>query len=144
MKPAFATAFLVSTLVAGAFSAGASGQTADFRCPAAGTEFTHRSGDSSSVHVALGQQGNACPIRSMSGGKTDTVRRHWGPIGSVDAAGDFYAAGLDLESLWPQKVGNRIRQTVKATGRDGQPYSSDLTVTVAAYEKITVPAGSLS
>ena len=142
MKPSISSAFLASTLVVGGFSAGAAAQTADFRCPAAGTAFTYKSGDSSSVHVASGQEGNACLIESMSGGKTETVRLHWGLIGSVDAAGESYAGGLDLKTLWPLKIGNRIQQTVKATGRDGKPYSSDVTVTVAAYEKITVPAGT--
>ena len=132
MKTAFSTAFLASTLVVGAFSTGAFAQNADFRCPAAGTAFTYKSGDTSSVHVAAGREGNTCLIKATSGGKTETVRVHWGLIGSVDAAGDSYAGSLDLTSLWPLKVGNRIQQTVKATGRDGKPYSSDVTVTVAA------------
>lgn len=142
MKPALSTAVLASTFLVAAFSAGASAQTADFHCPATGTEFTYKSRDTSSVHVAAGQDGNTCLVKATSGGKTETVRVHWGLIGSIDAAGDSYAGGLDLKSLWPLKVGNKIQQTVKATGRDGKPYSSDVTVTIAAYEKVTVPAST--
>jgi hypothetical protein len=67
---------------------------------------------------------------------------HWGLVGSVDAAGESYARALDLKSLWPLKVGNKISQTVNGTGYDSKPYTTMVTITVAAYEKITLPAGS--
>jgi hypothetical protein len=70
------------------------------------------------------------------------LREHWGLIGAVDAAGESYVRGLDLKSLWPLKVGNTITQTVKGVGYDGKPYTTKVTVTVAAYEKVTVPAGT--
>lgn len=123
-------------------AAGASAQTSEFRCPAAGTTLTYKAGERNSVHVASGQEGNACLVRATADGKTETVRLYWGLLGSVDAAGDSYARAIDLKSLWPLKVGNKTQQTVKAIGRDGKPYSSDVTLTVAAYEKVTVPAGT--
>lgn len=70
MKPAFSTALLASTLLTVAVSAGALAQTADLRCPAAGTALTYKSGDTSSVHVASGQEGNTCLVKSTSGGET--------------------------------------------------------------------------
>lgn len=122
--------------------AGASAQTAEFRCPTPGTEFTYQTGGASSVRVVTGQDGNTCLARSRSDGRTEDVKIHWGLIGSVDAAGKSYARGVDLKALWPLKVGNTTRQTFTATGREGGTYTSDVTMTVAAYEKVDVPAGT--
>lgn len=135
------TTFIALAGAVGGASA-ASAQTADFRCPTPGTAFTYQGGDRTSVHLASGQEGNVCQVRAIADGKTETVRLYWGLLGSVDEAGDSYARAIDLKSLWPLKVGNRTQQTVNATGRDGKPYSSTVTLTVAAYEKITVPAGT--
>ena len=96
----------------GSSSAGVSAQSADFRCPAAGTELTDRGSDTSSVRVASGQESNACLVKSQSGDRSETVRPHWGLIGSVDAAGESYAAGLDLEPLWPLKAPGRSFSTL--------------------------------
>lgn len=70
------------------------------------------------------------------------LREHRGLVGSVDAAGESYVRGLDLKSLWPLKVGNKISQTVNGIGYDGKPYTTTVTITVAAYEKVTVPTGT--
>jgi hypothetical protein len=129
-----------------AFASTAHAQTAEFKCPAAGTEFTYKTGGPEVVMVATGQeegkQGNVCLYSSASPGHAETVRVHWGLIGSVDAAGEAFVQGIDLKSLWPLKAGNTTTQTVSATGRDGKPYSSTVTLTVFAAEKITVPAGT--
>lgn len=137
-------ALATSITLAGALlgAASASAQTAEFRCPAPGTAFTYKGGDRTSVHVASGQDGNVCLVRAAADGKTETVRLYWGLLGAVDEAGDSYARAVDLKSLWPLKVGNRTQQTVNAIGRDGKPYSSDVTLTIAAHEKVTVPAGT--
>ncbi len=81
-------------------------------------------------------------VRATADGKTETVRLYWGLLGAVDEAGDSMRAPSISKSLWPLKVGNRTQQTVNAIGRDGKPYSSDVTLTVAAHEKVTVPAGT--
>jgi hypothetical protein len=140
---------IVATVVAGAvlsLAGAAHAQTAAFKCPATGTEFTYKTSGPDSIVVATGQEGsqpgNVCLSRSTSGGRTATVRVHWGLIGSVDPAGESFVQGIDLKSLWPLKVGNRTTQTVSATGRDGKAYSSTVTMTVAAFEKVTVPAGT--
>lgn len=130
----------IAALVGGAMSASA--QTAEFKCPAVGTEFTYKTNGPESVVAVTGQDGNVCLAKSTSAGRTETLRVHWGLIGSVDAAGESFARGIDLKSLWPLKVGNKTAQTVNATGRDGKAYTSSVTVTVAAYEKVTVPAGT--
>jgi hypothetical protein len=129
-------------IAACALGGAAHAQTAAFKCPAAGAEFTYRTSGPESVVVATGQEGNVCLSSSTSAGRTATVRVHWGLIGSVDPAGESFVQGIDLKSLWPLKVGNRTTQTVSATGRDGKAYSSTVTMTVAAFEKVTVPAGT--
>jgi len=122
--------------------ASVSAQTADFRCPVPGTEFTFKSGSTSSTSTVTGQDGNVCLVTSVSDGRTAQVRLHWGLLGSVEAAGESYARGIDLKSLWPLKVGNKTEQTVTAIGHDGKSYTTKVTMTVAAYEKVTVPAGT--
>ena len=117
-------------------------QTAEFKCPDKGTIFVTRSDGADDQAVASGQEGDACVSQRTSGGKAMTLREHWGVIGSVDAAGESYARGLDLKSLWPLKVGNKLSQTVNGVGYDGKPYSTPVTITIAAYEKVTVPAGT--
>lgn len=134
-------AFLAVATAVFAVGATAHAQTAAFKCPPAGTEFTYKTNGPDSVVVATGQEGNVCLTRSTSAGRTETVRVHWGVIGSVDAAGESYVQGIDLKSLWPLGVGNKTTQTVSSTGRDGKAYTSTVTMTVAAYEKITIPAG---
>ena len=125
-----------------AFAATASAQTAEFKCPAAGTELTYRSAGANSVRVSTGQEGNACLSKSTAAGTTEQVRVHYGLIGSVDAAGESYVKGIDLKSLWPLKVGNKTVQIFNVTGRDGKSYSNNVTMSVAGYEKVTVPAGT--
>jgi hypothetical protein len=117
-------------------------QTAEFKCPAKGTTFITRGDGIDTSAVATGQDGDACTSERVSNGKTIVLREHWGLIGSVDAAGESYVRGLDLKSLWPLKVGNRISQRVNGVGYDGKPYTTTVTITVAAYEKVTVPAGT--
>lgn len=137
MKSMIAAA-LLATIVASVARA----QTAEFKCPASGTQFTYKGGPSDRVVTATGQDGTVCLFSAASDGKTETVRVHWGLVGSVDASGESYARGLDLKSLWPLKVGNRITNTVSLVGRDGKTYTPTVTIVVAAYEKVTVPAGS--
>ena len=139
MRSAFAAAVAV-----GAVAVGTAGhaQTAAFKCPPPGTEFTYMTSGPASVVVATGQEGDVCLTRSTSAGRTEVVRVHWGLVGSVDSAGESFVQAIDLKSLWPLKVGNTTTQTVSSTGRDGKAYSSTVTMTVAAYEKITVPAGT--
>ena len=138
MKLIIATAF-AATL---SFSAVASAQTAEFKCPATGTEFTFRSGGVDSKSVAAGQEEGVCLLKRGGGDREVVVRTYWGLVGSVDAAGESFVRGLDLKSLWPLKVGNKTVQTVNGVGYDGKPYTTNITITVAAYEKITVPAGT--
>jgi hypothetical protein len=119
----------------------AAAQTADFKCPAVGTQFSYKAGDIERVSTATGQDGNVCLFSSTSAGKTEALRVHWGLIGSVDPQGEAFAGGLDMKSLWPLKVGNKITNAVTVR-RDGKSYTSTVTMTVAAYEKVTVPAGT--
>jgi hypothetical protein len=121
MKSAFAAAVAVAAFAIGTAS---HAQTAAFKCPPSGTEFTYMTSGPDSVVVATGQEGNVCLTRSMSAGRSETVRVHWGLIGSVDAAGESFVQGIDLKSLWPLKVGNTTTQTVSSTGRDGKAYTS--------------------
>jgi len=137
MKFTIAAAVL-ATAVAGTASA----QTAEFKCPASGTQFTYKGDSFQAVNTATGQEGNACLFSRTSNGKTETLRVHWGLIGSVDAQGDSFANGIDLKSLWPLKVGNTTTSTVTVVGRDGKSYTSTVTMLVAASEKVTVPAGT--
>ena len=137
MKPILA-ALVLSCAGAG----GASAQTADFKCPAIGTQFSFQGGPLARVVTATGRDGNVCLFSSLSDGKTEALRVHWGLIGSVDPQGESYARGVDLKSIWPLKVGNTITSKVNAVGRDDKSYTATVTVTVAAYEKITVPAGT--
>ena len=137
VKSTIAVAVL-ATVVAGAASA----QTAEFKCPASGTQFTYKGDNFGGVNTATGQDGNACLFSRTSDGKTETLRVHWGLVGSVDAQGDSFANGLDLKSLWPLKVGNTTTNTVTVVGRDGKSYTSTVTVVVAGSEKVTVPAGT--
>jgi hypothetical protein len=136
MKSIIAAAILAT--VAGAASA----QTAEFKCPANGTQFTYKGDNFGGVNTATGQDGNACLFSRVSNGKTETLRVHWGLIGSVDAQGDSFANGIDLKSLWPLKIGNTTTSTVTVVGREGKSYTSTVTMLVAAFEKITVPAGT--
>jgi hypothetical protein len=124
------------------FPAVASAQTADFKCPATGTVFTFRSGGVDTQSTATGQDGDVCLIQRGSGDTETKVRMYWGLVGSVDAAGESFVRGLDLKSLWPLEVGNKTVQTVNGVGYTGQPYTSNVTITVAAYEQVTVPAGT--
>jgi hypothetical protein len=137
MKFTIAVAILAAT-VAGTASA----QTAEFKCPASGTQFTYKGDNFGGVNTATGQDGNTCLFSRNSDGKTETLRVHWGLIGSVDAQGDTFANGIDLKSLWPLKVGNTTTNTVTVVGRDGKSYTSTVTMVVAASEKVTVPAGT--
>jgi hypothetical protein len=139
MKLIVATAVAISAF---AFATAAHAQTAAFKCPATGTEFTYKTSGPDSVVVATGQEGDVCLSKSTSARRTQTVRVHWGLIGSVDPAGESFVQGIDLKSLWPLKVGNKTTQTVSSTGRDGKAYTSTVTMTVAASEKVTVPAGT--
>jgi hypothetical protein len=131
-------AIMFATAVAG----GAAAQTAEFKCPAPGAQFTYKSGSLDRVSTATGKVGNVCLFNSTSDGKAGILRVHWGLVGSVDAQGESFANGLNLGSLWPLKVGNTITNTVTVVGRDGKPYTSVVTVAVTAYEKVTVPAGT--
>jgi len=137
MKLVVAT--VAATLV---FASIAQAQTAAFTCPATGTAFTFKGDGHESIVVATGRDGDVCLAKRTSGGQSEALRVHWGLIGSVDAAGESYIQGIDLKSLWPLKVGNETMQTVSSMGRDGKAYTSNVTMTVAAYEKITVPAGT--
>ena len=101
MKFFIATAFVATQ----SFSAVASAQTAEFKCPATGTEFTFRSGGVDAKSVASGQEDGVCLVKRGTGDKAVTVRMYWGLVGSVDAAGESFVKGLDLKSLWPLKVG---------------------------------------
>lgn len=136
MKLALSLAALLAT------TATSFAQTAEFKCPAVGAEFTMRGSEGDSQMVAAGQDGNVCLFKSTKAGKTVDLRAHWGLVGSVDAAGESFSKGLDLKSLWPLKVGNKSSSTVNGTGYDGKPYTANVAVTVAAYEKVTVPAGT--
>jgi hypothetical protein len=137
MKSIVAAAIL-ATVVAGAASA----QTAEFKCPASGTQFTYKAGPVERINTVTGQDGNVCLLSSISDGKTEALRVHWGLVGSVDTQGESFAAGLDMKSLWPLKVGNKTTNAVTVIGRDGKSYTSTITMVVAAYEKVTVPAGT--
>ena len=137
MKSTVAAA-IVAMGVAGAASA----QTAEFKCPASGTQFTYKAGPAERINTVTGQDGNVCLVSSISDGKTEALRVHWGLVGSVDAQGESFAGGLDLKSLWPLKVGNTTTNSVTVIGRDGKSYTSTITLVVAAYEKVTVPAGT--
>jgi hypothetical protein len=139
MKIAILSAAFVASISAGPV---AFAQTAEFKCPDKGTIFVTRSGGEDEQTVATGQEGGACTSQRTSGGMAMVLREHWGLVGSVDAAGESYVRGLDLKSLWPLKVGNKISQTVNGIGYDGKPYTTTVTITVAAYEKVTVPAGT--
>jgi hypothetical protein len=79
---------------------------------------------------------------SLTDGKTEALRVHWGLVGSINEQGESCARGLDLKSLWPLKVGNTITNTVNGIGRDGKSYTATVTVAVTACEKVTVPAGT--
>ncbi len=133
-----ALAALLGTAVAGSACA----QTASFQCPAGGAQFTYKGDGFEKVNTASGQDGTVCLYDSLSNGKAETLRVHGGLVGSVDAQGESFAKDLDLKALWPLKVGNKITNTVTVVGRDGKSYTSTVTMTVAAYEKVTVPAGS--
>src|SRR5262245_55856153 len=137
MKPIFA-ALVLSIASAGVASA----QTAEFKCPAVSTQFSYTGGPWERVLTSTGQDGGVCLFNSLSEGKTEALRVHWGLVGSINAQGESYARGLNLKSLWPLKVGNTITNTVNGIGRDGKSYTSTVTVAVAAYEKLTVPAGT--
>lgn len=139
MKIALLSAALVAAISVGS---AAVAQTAEFKCPDKGTIFVTRSGGVDEQTVATGQEGDACTSRRTSGGTAMVLREHSGLVGSVDAAGESYVRGLDLKSLWPLKVGNKISQPVNGIGHDGKPYTTTVTITVAAYEKVTVPAGT--
>ena len=132
----------LTTAFAAALASTAAAQTADFKCPAAGTQFTYKGGAFERVLTATGQDGKVCLFSSVSNGKTEALRVHWGLVGSVDAQGEAFATGLDLGSLWPLKVGNKITNTVSLVGRDGKTYTSTVSLIVAAYEKVAVPAGT--
>lgn len=134
--------FIASLAATAAFASAAQAQTAEFKCPAAGTEFTVVSAGVESKMVAGGQEGTVCLGKSTSGGNTRDLRTHYGVIGSVDAAGESYAKGIDLAPLWPLKVGNKVQATVNGVGYNGQPYTAVVAIAVAAYEKVTVPAGT--
>lgn len=132
--------FVVAILAAAAGSAAA--QTAELKCPAAGTQLTYKGGSFDKVITATGQDGIVCLYSSVSDGKTESLRVHGGLIGSVDAQGEAFAGGLDLKALWPLKVGNKTTKTITLVGRDGKSYTSTVTVAVVAYETVTVPAGT--
>ncbi len=135
---------IVSTLAAAAAFAAttASAQTAEFKCPAVGTVLTVRGFDGESQTTASGQDGTVCLFKSTKAGQTKDLRVYYGLVGSVDAAGESFSKGLDLKGLWPLKVGNKTVSTVNGTGYDGKAYTATVTITVAAYEKVTVPAGT--
>lgn len=137
MKSVALTA-LFATFAAGSVCA----QTASFQCPASGTQFSYKGDGLEKVNTASGQDGTVCLYASLSNGKTETLRVHGGLVGSIDAQGESFAKGLDLKALWPLKVGNKITNTVTIVGRDGKSYTSTVTMTVVAYEKVTVPAGT--
>lgn len=140
MKIVIPLAALAATII---FSSAGLAQTAAFKCPDKGTTFVTRGDGLDTTSVATGQDGNVClSERRDSNGKTMVLREHWAIIGSVDAAGESYARGIDLKSLWPLKVGKTISGTVNGVGHDGKPYTTAVTITVAAYEKVTVPAGT--
>lgn len=120
----------------------ASAQTAEFKCPAPGTQFTYGGDNFGGVNTATGREGNTCLFNRTSNGKTEALRVHWGLIGSVDGQGDSFAKGIDLKSLWPLEVGKTTTSTVTVVGRDGKNYTSTVTMLVAASEKVTVPAGT--
>lgn len=133
---------LAAAILATAVAGSAAAQTAEFKCPAKDTQFTYKTGVSQKVSTATGQDGNVCLFSSVGDGKTEAIRVHWGLIGSADVQGEAFAGGLDLKALWPLKVGNNVTNTVTLVGRDGKSYTSTVTLTVAAYEKVTVPAGT--
>lgn len=133
---------LAAALLAIMIAAAASAQTASFKCPASGTQFVYKSDALDKINTATGQDGNVCLFASTSNGKAEALRVHWGLVGSVDAQGESFAGGLDLKALWPLKVGNKITNSVTVVGRDGKSYTSTVTVAVAAFEKVTVPAGT--
>lgn len=135
-------AIIVAAVLATAVTGTAAAQTAEFKCPAKDTQFTYKAGASQKVSSATGQDGNVCLFSSAGDGKTEAIRVHWGLIGSADPQGEAFAGGLDLKALWPLKVGNNVTNTVTLVGRDGRSYTSTVTLTVAAYEKVTVPAGT--
>lgn len=122
----------------------ASAQTANFRCPSAGTLYIMSNGVGvDTEYTATGQDGDACVSQaSIAGDQSKILRVYWGLIGSVDKAGDAYAKALNLKSLWPLRVGNSLTQDVHAIGYNGQPYTTKVSITVAAYEKVTVEAGT--
>ena len=133
---------IAAVILSATFAGEALAQTAEFKCPASGSQFTYRAGASERVNTATGQDGDVCLLSSTWDGKTEALRVHWGLVGSVDAQGETFARGLDMKSLWPLKVGNKITNTVSVIGRDGKSYTSTVTMVVAAYEKVTVPAGT--
>jgi hypothetical protein len=141
MRSVFISAAVTAAAIVSLSSARA--QTADFACPPKGTTYVTRGSDGvEATYVTTGQEGDACTSQRTSDGKTMVLREHWNVIGSVDPAGEAYARALNLKSLWPLRVGNSLTQDVHATGYDGKPYTSKVSITVAAYEKVTVPAGT--
>ncbi|WP_395711880.1 hypothetical protein [Reyranella sp.] len=133
---------IVAAILATAVTGSAAAQTAEFKCPTSGTQFSYRGGAFEKVMTATGQDGNVCLFRSVSDGKTESLRVHGGLVGSVDAQGEAFARGLDITALWPLKVGNKTTNTVTLVGRDGKSYTSTVSLVVAAYEKVAVPAGT--
>jgi hypothetical protein len=136
MKVLFAAALFANTVVGAA-----SAQTAAFQCPPPGTSFAFKSALFEIQSTATGQDGNVCLFTQTVGDKADALRIHWGLIGSADSEGEAFASGFDLKSFWPLKVGNKVTSTV-AVPRDGKTYTSIVTMTVAAFEQVTVPAGT--
>jgi hypothetical protein len=144
MKPIIVGALLALALASPAF-AQAPAATAEFKCPAVGTVFTYIAagiaGGAETHTTATGQDGSVCLFSRAAAGKAETLRIHWGLIGSVDPQGEAFANGIDMKSLWPLKVGNKTSGAVTVT-RGIMNFTSTITMEVVAYEKVTVPAGT--
>ena len=124
---------VAAAIMAMGVAGAASAQTAEFKCPASGTQFTYKAGPVERINTVTGQDGNVCLVSSISDGKTEALRVHWGLVGSVDAQGESFAGGLDLKSLWPLKVGNTTTNSVTVIGRDGKSYTSTITLVVVYF-----------
>lgn len=121
--------------------ASAFGQTAEFKCPAAGQIVEFSDGTRVTAQVA---EANLCRLLVKQSGQDEFISNWYAPTMSLPASrSQAFAEQVKPWTLWPLTVGKKLTGRFDGVGSNpgfggGTWYE---TVTVDAHEKLTTKAG---
>lgn len=122
-------------------STSAFGQTANFKCPPAGTTVEY---SETSVTKWLGAEANFCRVESKNRRGEVTTSDWYAPTATRGSnQSGAWVDQMKPSRLWPLTVGKKISARYTGANTLGSGTGVwDFTISVDGYEKVTTPAGT--